>query len=107
MRLPSGGYDLPLTDNADPLTTYSTFKITNQRSKIIQHCPKWSKNSDLVALVFLVLVAWAIGYSVFGNDVVGLHSQLFSLVASILSITNSIQDKHQDPTRPILRQIKI
>lgn len=44
--------------------------------------PQWSRHSDVFALLLLVLVGWAIGYSLFGDDVVGIHSQLFSLVVS-------------------------
>lgn len=43
---------------------------------------KWSKHSDLVSLLLLVLLGWAIGYSLFGNDVFGIHSQMLSLVVS-------------------------
>lgn len=41
---------------------------------------KWERHSDVFALLLLVVVGWAIGYSLFGGDVVGIHSQMFSLV---------------------------
>lgn len=44
--------------------------------------PQWSKHSDVFALILLVLLGWTIGYSLFGSDVVGIHSQMFSLVVS-------------------------
>lgn len=44
--------------------------------------PKWKRHSDVFALVLLVLVGWAIGYSLFGSSVVGIQSQMFSLVVS-------------------------
>lgn len=41
----------------------------------------WSKWSDTCALLILLVVTWAIGYCLFG-EVVGFHSQLFSLTVS-------------------------
>lgn len=45
--------------------------------------PQWSRHSDVFALVLLVFVVWGLGYSLFGKDVVGIDSQLFSLVVGI------------------------
>lgn len=44
--------------------------------------PQWTRHSDVFALLLLVLLGWAVGYSLFGGDVVGIHSQMFSLVVS-------------------------
>lgn len=44
--------------------------------------PQWSRHSDVFALFLLVLVGWAIGYSLFGDDAIGIHSQMFSLAVS-------------------------
>lgn len=51
------------------------------KRRYLKCLPKWSNVSGIVALILLVLVIWAIGYSLF-NEVVGINSQLFSLVVS-------------------------
>ncbi|KAK4887313.1 hypothetical protein RN001_003584 [Aquatica leii] len=66
-----------MTNNAK-----STEVLRNKTSNII---PKWSNVSGIVSLFLLYLVVWAIAYSLFGNDYVGINSTLFRL--SILFIT--------------------
>lgn len=72
----------PLESSISAQSNYETFENQSRWQKFTEiNCrPKWNKHSHVIALLVLVQVIWAIGYSVFGKDAVGIHSQLFSLV---------------------------
>ncbi|KAF5304586.1 hypothetical protein FQA39_LY09637 [Lamprigera yunnana] len=46
---------------------------------MLKMLPKWSKHSDLACLFLLYFVLWAIAYSLFGNEHVGVNSTFFRL----------------------------
>lgn len=42
----------------------------------------WSKHSNKLAISLILLLVWAISYSLFGEEVVGIHTELFKLSVS-------------------------
>lgn len=75
---------LPLNNTTDPNVSNEADAL--DKSDIELDCrgkcmTKFQGQSDTAALFLLLLCCWAIGYSLFGN-IVGLDSQMFSLVVS-------------------------
>lgn len=65
------------TSNNDKLQQNSKIKTAMENI--------WGGHSDVISLFILVFVIWAIGFALFGNDVVGPESQLFKLAVLFIS----------------------